>query len=695
MTNTPDNTPSNEPSSSWGHFEATSFSKQEINALFSRMHKKNVEVNQSWDFASLKREAEIGFAESQYLLAESYRKGISVILSLKKACLYYQLAADQGHDEAQLQLGILFEEGLGVAQSKEQAFFYYQSAAEQNNPSALARLGICYQEGIGTEPSQERAIDCYRAAVEQDSIVGLYYLAKAYEEGNGVEKSAKQAFIYYKKRFDLVQSAADMGDVKAQILTAFCFEDGQGVTPSSELSIYYFTLAAENNDQYAQVHIGYCYETGKEVERCIEKAIYYYTLAADQGNLFAQFSLGFLLQKVNRERESLHYYMLAANNSPGFFKREAQYLVATCFENGRGTLQNVQKAVQYYQLAADAGCAKAQCRLGEAYSSGQLSFRKSYVKGVQYFLAAADNDNMEALWQLLRICMARSPENVKNFLRKKIPIFVSNIEHRNSELQVFLGDCYDAGIGVETSLEKAFYCYSLAAAQNNAIAQSHLGDCYREGRGVKQSLEQAMHYYQLVSEQGDRGAQIKLGECLHYFGRNEESFQHFMTLASQDKVSDISSKVLYTLAEYFENGVGIEKSEQSALHYYKQAADAGNTKAQLRLGQAYSSGELGLSPSLELGMHYYKLIEQRYPSVAQYYLGKVLYENKRYLEAFTYFKLAVEDSSELWLAHVAASQYYIGLMYKSGEGVEQSHARAHAYFQLAAENGYTGPTDVE
>ncbi|MBS0655383.1 MAG: hypothetical protein JSR46_06390, partial [Verrucomicrobia bacterium] len=76
MKGVPGNMPSDEPDLTWNHFETTSFSKYELNALFLRMHRENVETGQSWDVATLKKEAEIGLAESQYLLAEHYREGV-------------------------------------------------------------------------------------------------------------------------------------------------------------------------------------------------------------------------------------------------------------------------------------------------------------------------------------------------------------------------------------------------------------------------------------------------------------------------------------------------------------------------------------------------------------------------------------------------------------------------------------------
>ncbi|MBS0656363.1 MAG: sel1 repeat family protein [Verrucomicrobia bacterium] len=409
---------------SWKLFEAASFSKREVDIEFFTSYRKSLKNSESVNFAILKREIGNGSAETQYLLAECYRRGKGVRILPQKAYHYYHLAADQGHAGAQLQLGILYEDGWEVAQSEEMAFFYYQCAADQNHPDAWARLGLCYEEGIGTERSLEQAIDCYRTAAKQGSILGLYHLAKAYEMGNGIEKSSAQAAICYKKRFQLIQSAADMGNVEMQVLTALCFKHGEGVDPSPEASIQYFTQAAENNNEYAQYYLGQCYRTGDGVKPSIEKAIYYYTLAADQGCAHAQFNLGYLLHDSQRYSEAFHYFMCASSSSSGFYARESSYIVAQCLEAGCGIARNPRKAFFYYRRAAKAGHPKAQCRLGKVFYFGELGRKKSYERGLHYYTAAADNNHLDALEELAGIYsegigVEKSPEKANDLLRKR------------------------------------------------------------------------------------------------------------------------------------------------------------------------------------------------------------------------------------------------------------------------------------
>ena len=100
------------------------------------------------------------------------------------------------------------------------------------------------------------------------------------------------------------------------------------------------------------------------------------------------------------------------------------------------------------------------------------------------------------------------------------------------------------------------------------------------------------------------------------------------------------------LAECFEKGCGVKKSNHNALHYYRLAADKGNTHAQNRLGNAYLAGELDLTVSVDQAVHYYQLSASR---------GSVI------------------------------GYIMLGQCFERGDGVEKSAEKAFFYYQKAAE----------
>ena len=89
---------------------------------------------------------------------------------------------------------------------------------------------------------------------------------------------------------------------------------------------------------------------------------------------------------------------------------------------------------------------------------------------------------------------------------------------------------------------QAFYWYSLAAQQNNALAQLYLGEAYRTGSGVAQDYAAAAQWYRQAAEQGNANAQN-------------------------------------SLALMYVNGMGVEKDYQAALQWSQKAAAQNHTKA--------------------------------------------------------------------------------------------------------------------
>lgn len=80
---------------------------------------------------------------------------------------------------------------------------------------------------------------------------------------------------------------------------------------------------------------------------------------------------------------------------------EAMKYVGKMYEIGKGTEPNDEKAVAYYQMAAENGCIDALICLGEHYwyANGGLT-EENIRTGMEYFLEAAENGNAEGMWNL-------------------------------------------------------------------------------------------------------------------------------------------------------------------------------------------------------------------------------------------------------------------------------------------------------
>jgi Sel1 repeat len=80
--------------------------------------------------------------------------------------------------------------------------------------------------------------------------------------------------------------------------------------------------------------------------------------------------------------------------------------------------------------------------------------------------------------------------------------------------QLFLGRCYEHGIGVEADPHQAVKLYRKAAVDELPVAMGMLGWCYENGIGVPVDLPQAARWYRKGAELEDSGCQAQLAECL-------------------------------------------------------------------------------------------------------------------------------------------------------------------------------------
>src|SRR5690606_19557462 len=81
---------------------------------------------------------------------------------------------------------------------------------------------------------------------------------------------------------------------------------------------------------------------------------------------------------------------------------QAQYLLGTLYEAGRGIPADPLIAMAWYMSAADSGVPEASFRLGEIYRDGQ-QWPQSYADAAESFRAAADGGLAEGAYELAQL----------------------------------------------------------------------------------------------------------------------------------------------------------------------------------------------------------------------------------------------------------------------------------------------------
>jgi len=125
-------------------------------------------------------------------------------------------------------------------------------------------------------------------------------------------------------------------------------------------------------------------------------------------------------------------------------------------------------------------------------------------------------------------------------------------------------------------------------------------------------------------------------------------------------------------------------SDGDFVRLYRQAAEAGNARAQYQLGRAYSNGE-GVAEDFAQAMKWFRLGADQGHPYAQNNLGW-MYHNGRGVpkdpqEAMKWYRLAADQGEDVALCNV-------GVLYQYGLGVPKDEQEAAKWYRLSTAQGY-------
>lgn len=326
---------------------------------------------------------------------------------------------------------------------------------------------------------------------------------------------------------------------------------------------------AQKNDPLAQYVVAMLYKRGKAVKRSQQASLLWLERSAKGGYAASQLRLGKLLSTTTASPEDLtkavHYFTQAANQH----EKEAQFLLALCYENGIGVTQNTQTALHWYnkaveqgldaptltmtqaheklslgnkaskpddftvlKMAAENGDKDAQFKVAMHYVNGQDTIQDD-AKAIDWLIKSAAQNNTKAMSYLAWMSMLGigMPQNVSQAVTwfvsaheepKSIEdILFSFSPHATSQdAKVSVNTQYDQAITLlkeNTTDENAIALLKQAAMSNHAQAQAKLGQLYQTGNGVKQNKQTAAKWYEKAAKNGNSEAQYALG-WMYYHG---------------------------------------------------------------------------------------------------------------------------------------------------------------------------------
>jgi len=142
---------------------------------------------------------------------------------------------------------------------------------------------------------------------------------------------------------------------------------------------------------------------------------------------------------------------------------DAQYYLATLYDDGRGVIASSAMAAYWYRRAAKLGHINAQYNIGVAHASGD-GVQQSLVDAARWWRVAAISGSVNA--------------------------------------QFNLGILYLRGDGIRHDPVEAVRWWSKAAEQGDPAAQYNLGALYVNGQGVSRDVKTALMWWTRAAAQG-------------------------------------------------------------------------------------------------------------------------------------------------------------------------------------------------
>jgi len=141
---------------------------------------KPVEPNATKDgpVSELRREAEHGDFNAQYLLGCCYNGDFGCPKDPVEASKWWKKAAEKGVADAQYCLGLSLYLGQGVHKDTVEAAKWWRRAAVQNHADAQYFLGLSYCAGLGVQKSTPLAIYWLHRSASQGNKAALELLSK-------------------------------------------------------------------------------------------------------------------------------------------------------------------------------------------------------------------------------------------------------------------------------------------------------------------------------------------------------------------------------------------------------------------------------------------------------------------------------------------------------------------------------------
>ncbi len=321
----------------------------------------------------LKKEKESKYSvcflpDNSYLLGLAYELGLRVEKDLIRAKFYYKISDHKGNYEgkylyAALRLKELDEKRKSLLETTDIRVVIENDSEDFNEEQYLL--------------DKKELLDEMHVAAENHSVFALTYLGDDYYFGrNGLDKDIAKAYQYF-------EEASNLGGARAMYYIAHGYRVGEVLKKDIYLSYMYALMSSEHNFPRAFRILGFIYESDDLYPRDISKAIELYEEAIKRKDYLSLCYEGWLYQDEEDYSKARGLYKKAIElaNDGKITSGLPFFRMGYIYEYALGVDVNIEKAVEYYLMAAEKGYKRAlNCTVKTIMEIENIDIQEKFLK---------------------------------------------------------------------------------------------------------------------------------------------------------------------------------------------------------------------------------------------------------------------------------------------------------------------------
>ena len=334
----------------------------------------------------------------------------------------------------------------------EDKFFEVKTRAECGDPLYMTDLGQFYLYGIGTTVDVKQGLYWAEKAAEAGDLMGLHNMGVLYLDGEFLKQDIGKAMVLFKK-------ASDKKFGRSTNYLGVCAEKGIGMSQDYSIAKEYYEKAIEQEEWLACENLAFLYMNGTGVEQDYLKSAELFHKAKEKKAM---------TENGNKAFEHLLFilYCDGVCYAEGFKEKNLdkarQYIRISSFYN---YLPSTRYLLLHFYVNDMLLTGMEEHNITRPFLFPQIDYiekTKILIRAFNYSAIREtekgidSNDSYELCYgALLSLFGVRNFNNLSH-----IDLLVQSINYGCVPAIFWLGYCYEMGVGVEKSIEKAAACYS-------------------------------------------------------------------------------------------------------------------------------------------------------------------------------------------------------------------------------------------